>query len=210
MGRREVPHHPGATTQRNFLAAAASSRAAIQDTPPAPVCNATCCAAGLGTARSSLLCLVARRSNTQEGLACRPCCLVTGPPAPADLPLRYHAPCATACLPAYCLQGQFDLTTAFQGVSVAEAACLLRMIYRPQDACPANFTSLAAAGRLNAVAALAHKLDVGYPLAAIESYLEGEGGSPPEVRGGRGACREGQGDMQGRAGSWCCAGGARA
>lgn len=79
------------------------------------------------------------------------------------------------------LQGPSDLSAAFEGSTAAEAACLLRFLYRPQEATPAAFAALAAAGRLPGVAALAHKLDIPRPLAAIEAYLEG-GRGPREGR----------------------------
>jgi hypothetical protein len=52
------------------------------------------------------------------------------------------------------------LSAAFASSSVEEAACLLRMLYSLRDTRPASFTALSTAGRLPAVAGLAHKLDV--------------------------------------------------
>ena len=67
-----------------------------------------------------------------------------------------------------------DLTAAFAGCSVADAACLLRMLYHPQDVRAASFAALLAAGRLPSVAALAYKLNVPSVLSALAEHLAGE------------------------------------
>ena len=69
-----------------------------------------------------------------------------------------------------------DLSAAFDCGTAEAAASLLRLLYRPQDAGPASFAALLGAGRLPAVAALAHKLDVPALLAPLEEHLEGETG----------------------------------
>ncbi|PSC73044.1 NADPH:quinone reductase isoform A [Micractinium conductrix] len=66
-----------------------------------------------------------------------------------------------------------DLSAAFDCGTAEAAASLLRLLYRPQDAGPASFAALLGAGRLPAVAALAHKLDVPALLAPLEEHLEG-------------------------------------
>ena len=69
-----------------------------------------------------------------------------------------------------------DLSAAFQSSSVEEAACLLRLLYRPhaQDASAASFAALLAAGRLPAVAALAAQLGAEPVVSGLEQHLEGE------------------------------------
>ena len=67
-----------------------------------------------------------------------------------------------------------DLSVAFSGTGVREAAFFLRLMYTPDDASASmgllNVESLAA------VAALAHKLNTGRLLAKIESALQGKYG----------------------------------
>ena len=66
-----------------------------------------------------------------------------------------------------------DLSAAFSGVSVLDAACFLRFIYRPEDAAPTGLAVMDVAV-LAAVAGLAHKLDAGRLLAKIDSFLQGK------------------------------------
>ena len=69
---------------------------------------------------------------------------------------------------------QVDLSGAFQPCCLPDATCLLRLLYCPEEAHAANFSALAAAGRLPGVVALAHRLDADRLLAALEAYLQGE------------------------------------
>ncbi|KAL4433896.1 hypothetical protein ABPG75_000337 [Micractinium tetrahymenae] len=73
-----------------------------------------------------------------------------------------------------------DLTPAFASSSASgegtealeEAACFLRLIYCPQEAHPASFAALAAAGWLAGVARLAHRLDAARLLQGLEAYVQ--------------------------------------
>ncbi|PSC69120.1 major lipid droplet [Micractinium conductrix] len=66
-------------------------------------------------------------------------------------------------------QPQRELSAAFEGSSVEEAAMLLRLLYSLRDTSPATFRALGE--RLPAVAALAHKLDTPALLSALEEFL---------------------------------------
>lgn len=78
------------------------------------------------------------------------------------------------------MQG-IDLSTAFEGSSLADATCLLHMLYG-SVAGAGSFFRLSLAGRLQRVAQLAHKLDAAPFLAKLDGYLQGR----PAV-GGRAA-----------------------
>lgn len=64
-----------------------------------------------------------------------------------------------------------DLSTAFEGSSLADATCLLHMLYG-SVAGAGSFFRLSLAGRLQRVAQLAHKLDAAPFLAKLDGYLQ--------------------------------------
>ncbi|KAL4433881.1 hypothetical protein ABPG75_000322 [Micractinium tetrahymenae] len=65
-----------------------------------------------------------------------------------------------------------DLSAAFQGSSLADAACLLHLMYGPHTASSGTFFRLSVAGRLLGVAGLAHKLDAAPVLARLGAHLQ--------------------------------------
>lgn len=70
-------------------------------------------------------------------------------------------------------QAMPDLSAAFEGSNVEDAALLLRLVYCPEESCSSSFAALASAGRLEGVARLADKLDMPRLLRSLERYLTG-------------------------------------
>ncbi|KAL4419915.1 hypothetical protein ABPG75_007013 [Micractinium tetrahymenae] len=81
-------------------------------------------------------------------------------------------------------QAMPDLSAAFEGSSLEDAALLLRLVYSPDEACASSFAALAASGRLEGVARLADKLDTPRLLRSLERYLTGLAGRLAAERGG--------------------------
>jgi hypothetical protein len=85
-----------------------------------------------------------------------------------------HRPCIVLTLVRrHALQEPVDLTSTFQGASLAATACFLRFMYSHTQAHAGNLAVLAHANLLQGVTMLAHKLDASELIKKIVRYLEG-------------------------------------
>lgn len=160
---------------------AAACRCTARCWPRAPRCCASCLWRRLPTAWApppATTCVrLARRAwgawvltaqrQPRASRACHAlCCLYVAPPS--------TRPCLSGP-PTHPPQAPAELSAAFVGCSLQEAAVFLRLVYSPEQATPGTLRAVHRAGGgrlLAAVAGLAHRLDAAGLLAAIEGYLQ--------------------------------------